>query len=106
MTWTVTGTHTFTAGVVIGAETDMGAIIAKAKLKIDAKIEKSWTSTRTQTVSDTNNTDSGYRAVLGQVGWRLTTTKSWIVTPCKTKTSNIVLDTPRVGDLSIGREAS
>jgi hypothetical protein len=103
VSWAVSGAHTFNAEVVVGGESEVGAIIAKAKVKIDVKIGKTWTWNSTQTVTDTNSTKSGYRAVLGAVGWRLTTKKTWIVPPCAVRTSTIVVDAPRAGDLSIGR---
>jgi hypothetical protein len=49
----------------------------------------------------------GYRAVLGQVGWQLTGTKTWFVPPCTLKTQkNIKFNAPRKGDMSIGRQNS
>jgi hypothetical protein len=38
VSWTVTGSHTFTFDVSDGVETEAGAIIAKAKVKVDTKI--------------------------------------------------------------------
>jgi hypothetical protein len=106
VTWTVTGSHTFTWDVSGGVEIEAGAIIAKAKVKIDTKISNSWTWTGTQTVNDTNSTTKAYRAVLGQVGWRLTAVKTWTVAPCKVKKKTVVVDAPRKGDMSIGRQSS
>lgn len=106
VTWTVTGSHTFTWDIGAGVETEAGAIIAKAKVKIDSKISNSWTWTGTQTVRDTNTTSKGYRAVLGQVGWNLQGTKTWFVPPCTAKTKTVPVKTPRQGDMSIGRQNS
>lgn len=86
-----------------GVETEAGAIIAKAKVKIDTKISNSWTWFGTQTVTDTNTTAKGYRAVLGQMGWKLTGVKEWAAAPCKPMKKTIITKTPREGDMSIGR---
>ncbi|GAA2495609.1 hypothetical protein [Streptomyces gobitricini] len=80
----MTGSHTFTWDIGASAEAEAGAILAKAKVSVDTKISDSWTWTGTQTVTDTNTTSKGYRAVLGQVGWKLTGTKTWIAPPCST----------------------
>jgi hypothetical protein len=106
VSWQVSGSHTFTADVTVGAESDLGAIIAKAKLKIDVKIGNSWTWTGSQTVSDTNSTSKSYRAVLGSVGWKLTTVKTWVAAPCTPKKMNEVVLAPRQGDMSIGRSST
>jgi hypothetical protein len=106
VSWTVTGSHTFTFDVTGGYEAEAKIIVAKAKVKVDVKIGNSWTWTGTQTVTDTNNTNKGYRAVLGQVGWKLTSTKTWIEAPCNVKKKTIVVKAPRQGDMSIGRKNS
>ncbi|BCY14149.1 hypothetical protein [Actinoplanes sp. L3-i22] len=106
VSWAVTGTHTFTWDVGTGVEIDANAILAKAKVKLDTKISNSWTWTGTQTVTDTNTTSKAYRAVLGQVGWKITSVKSWVAAPCTPKTKTIVIKTPRRGDMSIGRQSS
>ncbi|WP_328398888.1 hypothetical protein OHS70_18500 [Streptomyces sp. NBC_00390] len=106
VTWTVTGSHTFTWDIGASAEFEAKIILAKAKLSIDTKISNSWTWTGTQTVADTNGTKKGYRAVLGQVGWKLTTVKTWIAPPCTVKKKTIVIKAPRKGDMSIGRQNS
>lgn len=105
VSWTVTGSHTFTWDIGVGVEAEAGAIIAKAKASIDTKISNSWTWTGTQTVSDTNSTSTGYRAVLGQVGWKLTGVKEWVA-GCKSMSKTIIVIAPRQGDMSIGREGS
>lgn len=87
-------------------EVEAGAIITKAKVKFDTKISNSWTWNSTQTVTDTNSTSTAYRAVLGQVGWRLTAVKRWVVAPCTGKSKTIVVVAPRKGDMSIGRQNS
>jgi hypothetical protein len=106
VTWSVTGAHTFTWEFSGGVETEAGAILAKAKVKVDTKVSNSWTWSSTQTVSDTNSTSAGYRAVLGQVGWKLTGVKSWYVSPCTLKKKTITVKAPRQGDMSIGRQNS
>ena len=106
VSWAVTGAHTFTWDIGTGAEVEAGAILAKAKVKIDTKISNSWTWTGTQTVTDTNTTSKAYRAVLGQVGWKITSVKSWVAPPCKATKKTIVIKAPRKGDLSIGRQNS
>lgn len=106
VSWTITGSHTFTFDVTGGYEAEAKIIVAKAKVKVDVKIGNSWTWTGTQTVTDTNNTSKGYRAVLGQVGWKLTAVKTWIGAPCNVKTKTIVVKAPRKGDMSIGRQNS
>ncbi|MGW0777558.1 hypothetical protein ACWD01_28805 [Streptomyces sp. NPDC002835] len=104
--WTVTGSHTFTWDIGASAEAEAGAILAKAKVSVDTKISNAWTWTGTQTVTDTNTTSKGYRAVLGQVGWKLTGVKTWIARPCNVKKKTIVVLAPRKGDMSIGRQNS
>ncbi|MGA5558490.1 hypothetical protein [Streptomyces lavendulocolor] len=106
VSWTVTGSHTFTWDIGASAEAEAGAILAKAKVSVDTKISNAWTWTGTQTVTDTNTTSKGYRAVLGQVGWKLTGTKTWIAPPCTLKKKTIVVLAPRKGDMSIGRQNS
>lgn len=106
VSWTVTGSHTFTFDVTGGYEAEAKIIVAKAKVKVDVKIGNLWTWTGTQTVTDTNSTSKGYRAVLGQVGWKLTSTKTWIGAPCNVKKKTIVVKAPRAGDMSIGRQNS
>ncbi|UQU65789.1 hypothetical protein COUCH_05575 [Couchioplanes caeruleus] len=106
VSWAVTGSHTFTWEIGAGAEAEAGAILAKAKVKVDTKISNSWTWSGTQTVTDTNSTSKAYRAVLGQVGWKLTTVKEWIAAPCTPKKKTIVIKAPRKGDMSIGRQKS
>jgi hypothetical protein len=104
--WTVTGSHTFTWDIGAGTEFESNAIIAKAKVKIDTSISNSWTWNSTMTVKDRNDTSKGYRAVLGQQGWKLSTVKTWIAPPCNSKSKNIVTKAPRKGDMSIGRQNS
>lgn len=106
VSWTITGSHTFTFDVTGGYEAEAKIIVAKAKVKVDVKIGNSWTWTGTQSVTDTNSTSKGYRAVLGQVGWKLTAVKTWIGAPCDVKTKTIVVKAPRKGDMSIGRQNS
>ncbi|MCZ7459314.1 hypothetical protein [Streptomyces sp. WMMC940] len=106
VSWAVTGSHTFTWEIGASAEAEAGAILAKAKVSVDTKISNSWTWTGTQTVTDTNTTSKGYRAVLGQVGWKLTAVKTWIAPPCNVKKKTIVILAPRKGDMSIGRQNS
>ncbi|MDT9693494.1 hypothetical protein Q5762_35270 [Streptomyces sp. P9(2023)] len=106
VSWAVTGSHTFTWDIGASAEAEAGAILAKAKVSVDTKISNSWTWTGTQTVTDTNTTSKGYRAVLGQVGWKLTGVKTWIAPPCNVKKKTIVILAPRKGDMSIGRQNS
>ncbi|WP_254705838.1 hypothetical protein [Streptomyces vilmorinianum] len=106
VSWTVTGSHTFTWDIGGSVEAEAGAILAKAKVSVDTKISNSWTWTGTQTVTDTNTTSKGYRAVLGQVGWKLTGVKTWIAPPCTVKKKTIVVLAPRKGDMSIGRQNS
>jgi hypothetical protein len=106
VSWNITGSHTFIWDISGGVETEAGAIIAKAKMKFDTKISNSWTWSGSQTVSDTNTTKKAYRAVLGSVGWKLTSVKTWTAPPCKVKHKTIVVVTPRKGDLSIGRQSS
>jgi hypothetical protein len=106
VSWTITGSHTFTWDFGVGYEAEASIIVEKAKVKVDSKISNSWTWTGTQTVTDTNTTSKGYRAVLGQVGWKLTAVKTWVAPPCNLKTKTIVVKTPRKGDISIGRVAS
>lgn len=106
VSWTVTGSHTFTWDIGASAEAEAGAILAKAKVSVDTKISNSWTWTGTQTVTDTNTTSKGYRAVLGQVGWKLTAVKTWIAPPCNVKKKTLVVLAPRKGDMSIGRQNS
>ncbi|MGQ4399057.1 hypothetical protein ACN6K4_002543 [Streptomyces hayashii] len=104
--WAITGSHTFTFDVTGGYESEASVIISKAKVSVDVKIGNSWTWTGTQTVTDTNTTSKGYRAVLGQVGWKLTAVKTWIAAPCNVKTKTVVVKAPRRGDMSIGRQNS
>ncbi|MGX4692568.1 hypothetical protein [Streptomyces sp. JNUCC 63] len=106
VSWTVTGSHTFTWDIGVGYEAEASIIVEKAKVKVDTKISNSWTWTGTQTVTDTNTTSKGYRAVLGQVGWKLTAIKTWTAAPCNVKTQTIVVKAPRKGDMSIGRQNS
>ncbi|GAV42278.1 hypothetical protein [Streptomyces acidiscabies] len=106
VSWAVTGSHTFTFDVTGGYEAEAKIIVAKAKVKVDVKIGNSWTWTGSQTVSDTNSTNKGYRAVLGQVGWKLTSVKTWYAPPCTKKTKTIIVKAPRKGDMSIGRQSS
>ncbi|MET7380416.1 hypothetical protein ABZT08_16635 [Streptomyces sp. NPDC005526] len=106
VSWTVTGSHTFTWDIGAGYEAEASIIVEKAKVKVDTKISNSWTWTGTQTVTDTNTTAKGYRAVLGQVGWKLTAVKTWIAAPCNVRTKTIVVKAPRKGDMSIGRQNS
>ncbi|NUR01222.1 MAG: hypothetical protein HOY79_33240 [Streptomyces sp.] len=106
VSWAISGSHTFTFDVTGGYEAEGKIIVAKAKVKVDVKIGNSWTWTGSQTVTDTNNTSKGYRAVLGQVGWKLTAVKTWVVAPCNVKTKTIVVKAPRKGDMSIGRQKS
>jgi hypothetical protein len=104
VSWAVTGSHTFTWDIGVGTEFEAKIIVAKAKVKIDTKISNSWTWSGTQTVTDNNTTTKSYRAVLGQVGWKLTTTKTWIAPPCTVKTKSVPdIKAPRKGDMSIGR---
>jgi hypothetical protein len=105
--WAVSGSHTFTWDVKAGFEVEAGAILAKAKIKVDVGISNSWTWNATMTVHDVNNTKKGYRAVLGQVGWALNGTKTWFVPPCTLKTQkDIKFNAPQKGDMSIGRQNS
>ncbi|MFF3413044.1 hypothetical protein ACFYW8_44490 [Streptomyces sp. NPDC002742] len=104
--WAITGSHTFTWDIGGSYEAEAKWILGKAKVTVDTKISNAWTWTGSQTVTDTNTTNNGYRAVLGQVGWKLTTTKTWIAAPCKAKTKTIVIKAPRRGDISIGRQNS
>ncbi|MGN9810541.1 hypothetical protein ACTMSW_14415 [Micromonospora sp. BQ11] len=106
VSWAVTGSHTFTWDIGVGTEVEAGAILGKAKIKVDTKISNSWTWSGTQTVTDTNSTSKAYRAVLGQVGWKLTSVKSWVAAPCTPKKKTIVIKAPRKGDMSIGRQNS
>jgi hypothetical protein len=106
VSWTVTGSHTFTWDFAVGYEAEASIIVEKAKVKVDTKISNAWTWTGTQTVTDTNTTNKGYRAILGQVGWKLTAVKTWIAPPCNVKTKAIVVKAPRKGDMSIGRQNS
>ncbi|WP_254389067.1 hypothetical protein [Streptomyces sp. AC550_RSS872] len=53
-----------------------------------------------------NSTSKGYRAVLGQVDWKLTAVKTWAGAPCNVKAETIVVKAPRKGDMSIGRQNS
>ncbi|MET8982179.1 hypothetical protein ABZX85_42015 [Streptomyces sp. NPDC004539] len=106
VTWEVSGSHTFTLDVTLGAEAEGKFVVSKAKAKIDVKIGNSWTWTGSQKVTDSNNTKKGYRAVLGQVGWKLTSVKTWYAPPCTKKTTIIVVNAPRKGDMSIGRQKS
>ncbi|MBT2505546.1 hypothetical protein J7I98_06445 [Streptomyces sp. ISL-98] len=106
VSWTVTGSHTFTWDIGGSVEAEAGAVLAKAKVSVDTKISNAWTWTGTQTVNDTNTTSRGYRAVLGQVGWKLTGVKTWIAPPCNVKKKTIVVLAPRKGDMSIGRQNS
>ena len=106
VSWTITGSHTFTWDFAVGYEAEASIIVEKAKVKVDTKISNSWTWTGTQAVTDTNTTNKAYRAVLGQVGWKLTSVKTWIAAPCTVKTKNIVVKAPRRGDISIGRQNS
>ncbi|MDC0769912.1 hypothetical protein [Streptomyces sp. HD] len=106
VSWAITGSHTFTFDVSGGYEAEAKIIVAKAKVSVDVKVGNSWTWTGTQTVTDTNTTSKGYRAVLGQVGWKLTAVKTWIGAPCNVKTKTIVVKAPRKGDMSIGRQNS
>ncbi|MFD4142945.1 hypothetical protein [Streptomyces sp. NPDC058572] len=106
VSWNVTGSHTFQWDIGGSAEFEAKIILAKAKLSIDTKISNAWTWSGSQVVTDTNTTSKGYRAVLGQVGWKLTTVKTWIVPPCTAKKKTIVIKTPHKGDMSIGRQNS
>lgn len=106
VSWEVSGSHTFTFDVTGGYEAEAKIIVAKAKVKVDVKIGNSWTWTGSQRVTDTNNTSKGYRAVLGQVGWKLTSVKTWYAPPCTKKTKTITVRAPRKGDMSIGRQKS
>ncbi|WP_329219356.1 hypothetical protein OG352_22805 [Streptomyces sp. NBC_01485] len=104
--WEVSGSHTFTFDVSGGYEAEAKIIVAKAKVKVDVKIGNSWTWTGSQTVTDKNSTSKAYRAVLGQVGWKLTSVKTWYAPPCVKKTKTIIVKAPRKGDMSIGRQNS
>ncbi|MFF2701923.1 hypothetical protein STAN_3582 [Streptomyces sp. CBMAI 2042] len=106
VSWAVSGSHTFTWEIGASAEAEAGAILAKAKVSVDTSISNSWTWNSTQTVTDTNTTSKGYRAVLGQVGWKLTGVKTWIAPPCNVKKKTITVVAPRKGDMSIGRQNS
>jgi hypothetical protein len=106
VSWTISDTRKFSWDVGIGHEAEADLILAKAKAKIDSKITVAFEWTGSQTVRDTNKGTKGYRAVLGQVGWKLATVKSWVVPPCTTKKETIVIKAPREGDLSIGRQDS
>ncbi|HEY8981808.1 MAG TPA: hypothetical protein VIU15_19755 [Streptomyces sp.] len=106
VSWNVSGSHTFTFDVNGGYEAEGKIIVAKAKVKIDVKIGNSWTWSGSQTVSDTNSTNKAYRAVLGQVGWKLTSVKTWYAPPCVKKTKTLTVKAPRKGDMSIGRQKS
>lgn len=106
VSWEVSGSHTFTWEIGGSLETDAGAIIAKAKVKVEGSISKSYTWNDKQLVSDSNNTTTAYRAVLGQVGWKLTAVKRWVDAPCTGKSKTIVILAPHKGDMSIGRQSS
>ncbi|MYW29238.1 hypothetical protein GT040_08080 [Streptomyces sp. SID2119] len=106
VSWAVSGSHTFTWEIGASAEAEAGAILAKAKVSVDTSISNSRTWNSTQTVTDTNTTSKGYRAVLGQVGWKLTAVKTWIAPPCNVKKKTITVVAPRKGDMSIGRQTS
>jgi hypothetical protein len=103
--WTITHAHTFTASITVGAEADMSFILAKSKLKIDVTISKSWTWSGSQTVTDVNKGKTSYRAVLGNVGWKITTVKSWVAAPCTPKKKTIIVIVAHKGDLSIGHSS-
>ncbi|MCK8434714.1 hypothetical protein G3I77_17315 [Streptomyces sp. D2-8] len=106
VSWALTESYEFTWDIGVSAEAEAGVILSKAKTSVDTKISNKWTWSGTQTVTDKNTTTKGYRAVLGQQGWKLTATKTWIAPPCKVKKKTIVIKAPRKGDISIGRKNS
>jgi hypothetical protein len=106
VSWALTDSYEFTWDIGVSAEAEAGIILSKAKTSVDTKISNKWTWSGTQTVTDKNTTTKGYRAVLGQQGWKLTATKTWIAPPCTAKKKTIVIKTPRKGDISIGRKNS
>ncbi|GAA2529899.1 hypothetical protein [Pilimelia columellifera] len=103
VSWTMESEHTFKLGVEVGAEAEAGVVLAKAKtsLKISAGYE--YKSKTGRKVTDKNTGKKGYRAVLGNKGYRITYTKTDIVPPCKVKKTTGRIAAPQVGDLSIGR---
>ncbi|WP_234331848.1 hypothetical protein [Streptomyces sp. NRRL S-455] len=106
VSWALTDSYEFTWDIGASAEAEAGVILARAKTSVDTKISNKWTWSGTQTVTDKNTTTKGYRAVLGQQGWKLTATKTWIAPPCNVKKKTIVIKAPRKGDISIGRKNS
>ncbi|MFF0885519.1 hypothetical protein [Streptomyces sp. NPDC003456] len=106
VSWALTESYEFTWDIGVSAEAEAGIVLSKAKTSIDTKISNKWTWSGTQTVTDKNRTTKGYRAVLGQQGWKLTATKTWIAPPCNVKKKTIVIKAPRKGDISIGRKKS
>jgi hypothetical protein len=89
--------------VTVGAEAEVGIVLSKAKTKIDISVSKSWTSGVGITRTSKNDTSKGFRAVLGNRGYRVTYTKTKIVSPCNVKTTKGTIIFPKQGDLSFGR---
>lgn len=106
VSWTTTGTHSFSLTVTAGVEAEAGVVMAKAKTSLNISVAGQWSTSTSHSVSDTNNTKKGYRAVLGNTGYKLTWTKEWYSAPCQYHETAGSLIAPRPGGLSIGRYAS
>ncbi len=103
ISYTTTKSNHFGFDVTVGAEAEAGIVLAKAKTKIDVTVSKSWDSAVDITRSSTNNTNKGFRAVLGNRGYRVSYTKTKIVAPCNVKTTKGTIIFPKKGDLTFGR---
>ncbi|WP_239164087.1 hypothetical protein, partial [Actinoplanes palleronii] len=103
ISYTTEKSNTFGFDVTVGAEAEVGIVLTKAKTKIDVTVSGSWTSGVGITRSSTNNTKKGYRAVLGNQGYRVKYTKTKIVAPCNVKTTKGTIIFPKKGDLTFGR---
>ncbi len=96
--------HEIGADVEVGGESEVGAVIAKAKVSLKIKIAEKNSVKRNLEVADKNDTKKAYRVRLGSMGWKVTRTKSWIAPPCTAKKQiTYVVNAPQPGDISLGR---
>jgi hypothetical protein len=102
--WTTEASHEFNVNVTVGAEAEAGAVFLKASAKLDIQVGYTYASKSGRRLSDTNNTKKGYRVRVGNKGYAIKETKTWVISPCKTmKKVTWYGVAPQLGDLSLGR---
>jgi hypothetical protein len=104
VTYTTESAHEFGVSITVGTSAEAGAFLAKASAKLDIQAGYKYTAKAGRTISDRNSTSEAYRARLGNLGYRIIETKTYVAPPCKVKTvTTHDMVAPEVGDLSFGR---